>query len=221
MSGLVESALRFLGEFVARFRVTRDTAPIDSLAEMQRFARTRAAFVSQTKLFCYLKTRMGTQFPKVFENDRYVESINIAKLHVFAAALSDLTIHVVAKATAGSGLDHAARTAAAVECFDAGINEYGREEAGAENIAEWKAEFRNRVEDVHWENAASGHEAFARSPDALLRWAPIADELKRFDAKIVRNSMRFAWNEVIRDYRLRMRPLALQGEIATGGNGAT
>ncbi|EIM73317.1 hypothetical protein A33O_16150 [Nitratireductor aquibiodomus RA22] len=40
---------------------------------------------------------MGTRYPSMFEDDVFIGSINIAKLHVFAACLSDLTIHAVAK----------------------------------------------------------------------------------------------------------------------------
>jgi hypothetical protein len=214
MQLLIERAGRMLGEFAARFRVTRDAGPIDSLAELNRFAATRSAFVGQKKLYEYLKTRMGTRYPTVFENEAYVASINVAKLHVVAACLSDLTVHAVAVATAGSQLPHESRSGAARHCFEAGLDSLA--EAGADEamFVKWREMFEKRLAHVHWENSAAGHEAFSASPKALVRWAPIADELKRYDASIVRNSIRYAWNEVIRDYRRRASPAALSAEIA-------
>jgi hypothetical protein len=215
MQQLIERAGRFLDEFAARFRVTRDAQPIDTLAGLNRFAATRAAFVGQKKLYEYLKTRMGTRYPTVFENDEYVASINVAKLHVVAACLSDLTVHAVAVATAGSGLAHDVRSNAARRCFLDGIA--GLAEAGGDSAmsVRWSEAFEKRLADIHWENSAAGHDAFSASPKALVRWAPIADELKRYDASIVRNSIRYAWNEVIRDYRRRAVPEVLAAEIAS------
>ncbi|MBX3532315.1 MAG: hypothetical protein KF849_17050 [Rhizobiaceae bacterium] len=214
MAGLLQKAGRFVGEFAARFRVTRETAPIDTVAEMRRFARTRAAFVGQKKLYEYLKTRIGTRYPTAFENEAFVASINIAKLHVCAGCLSDLTVHVVAKATAGSGLPHEIRAAEALSCFTEGVSEMAASGADAGMIEAWREAFGKRLGDLHWENAAIGHDAFSVSPKALVRWAPIADELKRQDAEIVRNSVRFAWNEVIRDFRERGDLARLAAAIA-------
>lgn len=214
MAGLLERAGRFVGEFAARLRVTRETGPIDTIEEMRRFARTRASFVGQKKLYEYLKTRIGTRYPTAFENNAFVASINIAKLHVFAACLSDLTVHAVAKATAGSALPHETRTAAAFECFTQGLSETVGSEADADMVETWRDAFEKRLAGLHWENVAVGHDAFSASPKALVRWAPIADELKRQDAEIVRNSVRFAWNEVIRDFRERADCARLAEAIA-------
>jgi hypothetical protein len=220
MTTLLERAGRFMGEFAARFRVTRDAGPIDTIEEMNRFARTRAAFVGQKKLFEYLKTRIGTRYPTVFENEAFVASMNIAKLHVVAACLSDLTVHAVAKATAGSALPREARAAAARSCFTTGAREIAGAEADAATIESWEQAFEERLRDIHWENVAVGHDAFTASPKALVRWAPIAEELKRQDAEIVRNSVRFAWNEVIRDFRERADAARLSAEIGEAKRGS-
>ena len=212
MTTLLEKTAGWLREFAGRLSVTRDAGPIDSLAEIDRFCATRASFVAQKKLYGYLKTRMGMRYPQMFEDDGFVASINVAKLEVFAACLSDLTIHAIACATAGSGLPAEQRCRAASETFRTGLASTAAEAAPDRRDA-WIAEFETRLASVAWENIALGHEAFVRSPKALVRWAPIADELKKYDAEIVRNSIRYAWNEVIRDYRQRAVPSALQSEL--------
>ena len=213
MTTLAERGGRLFREFLARFSVTRDRDPIDTLAEMNRFAATRASFVSQKKLYGYLKTRMGTRYPSMFEDEVFVGSINVAKLHVFAACLSDLTVHVVSQASAGSNVSGAIRTAVARVCFAEGIATVAGDHAHADDVRQWVSAFEDRLATLHWENVAAGHGAFSTSPQALVRWAPIADEHKRYDAQIIRNSVRYAWNEVIRDFRDRAEADALAAEM--------
>jgi hypothetical protein len=213
MRSLLDRGSAMLREFAARFRARREDWPIDNLAEMRRFASTRSAFVAQKKLYGYLKTRMGTRYTRMFEEDTFVQSVNIAKMHVFAACLSDLTLHVVAKATAGSGIAGSRRAEVALECYRAGLADPEGDWPDPGAAEGWVEKFRTRLDDVAWENLGAGADAFTTSPKALVRWAPIADELKQYDAEIVRNSVRYAWNEVIRDFRLRCDAAALQAEI--------
>tara|TARA_B100000676_G_C18029395_1_gene817666 strand:- start:188 stop:409 length:222 start_codon:yes stop_codon:yes gene_type:complete len=41
-----------------------------------------------------------------------------------------------------------------------------------------------------------GEVTFSESLDALIHWAPVADELKQYDVEALRNSMRFQWKHV-------------------------
>jgi hypothetical protein len=52
-----------------------------------------------------------------------------------------------------------------------------------------------------WTRVTDDEAAFSESPSALVRWAPIVEELKQFDEGIVRNSVRFRWQEIRRDLR--------------------
>ncbi len=44
------------------------------------------------------------------------------------------------------------------------------------------------------------------SSDTFFKWAPIAEEFKRDDEEIMRNSMLFRWIEVRRELRSRIDP---------------
>ncbi|WP_265519859.1 hypothetical protein [Nitratireductor luteus] len=204
-----------------RLAVRLEREPIDSLDGLVRFTQTRAAFVSQKKLYGYLKTRMGTRYPSMFEDDVFVESINIAKRHVFAASLSDITVHVSSRVAASGTLQAHAR-ALAIHCHEAGLGE-NREELGDDLVKQYRETFAARLEHTQWQNLAMGADCFTESPAALYRWAPIEDSLKRYDREIVENSIRFAWSEVIRDFRNRSVPdsiaanfLARTGRRVTG-----
>ena len=62
---------------------------------------------------------------------------------------------------------------------------------------------------ARWDRRVAGHPLYA-----LVEWAPIGDELKQYDAEIVRGSVRFRWQEVRRDLR---RDLDAEAVLASAG----
>ena len=197
-------AADWIVEVASRISKRADTAPIATVDRLFEFARTRASLIAQKKLYGYLKERMGISYPKMFEDEVFAKAIHIATMHIFAASLSDMTVHVVASAAAGSALAAPERHRMAIECYKAGIA------ANAEMVTEpdapdkWLAGFEARIDDILWDNVAAGGNAFTESPKALIKWAPISDEYKKYDREIVENSIRYAWNEVREDFRKRL-----------------
>ena len=216
----ITTASNIWREFAARLFRRRDSAPIDSIAALNRFAATRAAFIAQKTLYGYLKTRMGIRYPLMFDNDVFVDSVNIAKLHVFAACLSDLTIHAVAHALPDETLEDAVRRKIALDCFKAGLADNSDQFVEAFAMGEAVSEFVRRLDETDWRFGAKQRENFTRSPRALMRWAPIAPELKRFDEEIVENSIRFAWRDVRVQLQKRLVATAVVEELRTRGDGA-
>ncbi len=193
-----------LGRLASRLLSRRDRAPIDSVNAMCGFVSTRAAYIAQKTLYGYLKTRIGTRYPKVIEDEAFVESINIAKMNVFAACASDLAIYAASRAMRDADLPDRDRKAVALHCFDRAIAENVAQVAGVLDPNESRADFLLRIDGADWAHGAHQRENFRRSPAALVRWAPIAPELKKFDAEIVENSVKFAWNEVRLDFERRL-----------------
>ena len=60
----------------------------------------------------------------------------------------------------------------------------------------------------------------AGSLDALIEWAPIADELKILDEAIVRNSMRFKWKKVRDQFEKLIDADAVLADWRAGGGQA-
>ena len=50
------------------------------------------------------------------------------------------------------------------------------------------------------------------SPAALVRWAPIADKLKKFDSEIVENSVKFAWRDIREQFNKRLDAAAVAAD---------
>lgn len=189
---------RTLGAYLGFFRGSR-AEPVRTPAALGRFIDTRASHVAQTSLYGYLRTRAGMRYPELFEDDPFVEGINIAKWQLWLACVSDLAVY------AGSRLArHAPREANAIGALMRGVVDDilaatgVPAEAGAEFETE-AARVRDRVARTDWLAVGDREDAFTESPGALVRWAPIVDELKALDEEIVRNSVRFRWQEIRRD----------------------
>lgn len=204
------------GEVISRFMPgQREKHPIATAAELRRFVSTRASVIAQKTLYGYLRTRIGTRYPEAFKEPDFARSIDIAKLHVFAACLSDLAIHAVAHALVDQRVDDATRRALANACLRTGLDDNAGSLVGGFSRAEAEAAHEIRVAGIDWARAAAGRESFGTSPAALVRWAPIAPELKQHDVEIVENSMRFAWHEIRADFERRLDADAITAEVLT------
>jgi hypothetical protein len=207
---LTEAGLWFR-DLAQRFSLRRDMAPIATVARVEEFAATRSALITQKKLYGYLKERMGVNYPKVFTDEVYAQSMNLAKLEIFAASLADLTCFCVANAATDPLFQNQDRDAVARACYRHGLA-FNAGEASDEQRGRWIEAFEARLGKTVWSLRGEGGQHFIESPGALIRWAPIAEELKRLDREIVENSIRYAWIEVRTDYMARIRPDAVAAD---------
>ncbi|WP_157018982.1 hypothetical protein [Mesorhizobium xinjiangense] len=211
-------AAGWLREAASRLSIRHDKAPIDTLERVRHFARTRAALITQKKLYGYLKERMGTRYPKMFDDEVFVRSIDVAKFEVYAASLTDLTCFCIARATTGAVFSNDDRADLARSCYGLGIEE-NCAEAKPDRRDAWLKAFDERLAATVWVSATGTDERhFVESPKALIRWAPIADELKKYDREIVENSIRFAWLEVRTDYLGRLDADAVAADWSAAAN---
>jgi hypothetical protein len=197
----------------ARYREwrTRHRRPITDRESLQRFIHTRSAHVAQTSLYGYLRTRAGTRFPELFMDDEFVKSINIAKWHVWLACVSDLSVYaggLLRQRAPGFDVAPLMR-----DTIDGVLGEAGTPaEAGGEYPAHAQR-VRTRVALFDWGSLSGEDWPFSQSPDALVYWAPVMDELKQLDEEIVRNSVRFRWREVREELGVLLDAGALAAEI--------
>lgn len=175
--------------------------PVVDRAGLRQFLETRASYVAQMSLYGYLRTRAGMRYPELFDDDVFVASVNIAKWQIWLACLSDLAVY------AGFLMLH--RTNAPVDqiralmraVLDDVLTGAGTPSDAGPEFAPHADRVRARLALCDWHAVGDDASAFSESPDALVYWAPVVDELKQLDTEIVRNSMRFRWQEVRRDLR--------------------
>ena len=173
--------------------------PVDTPEALARFLDRRASFVAQTSLYGYLRTRAGMRYPELFDDDPFVASINIAKWHVWLDCLSDLAVHAGSRLArqAPRELPRVARMM--VVLVDDVLGRTGTPAEAGDAFAAHAERVRDRVARTDWLAVGKDDAAFSESPAGLVRWAPVMDELKELDEEIVRNSVRFRWQEVRRD----------------------
>ena len=212
MSWILQQAGYWWREVASRLTIRRETMPIDSIERLQEFVTTRATYVAQKTLFGYVKTRMGTRYPRMFEDATFITSLNIAKVHVFAGCLSDLTVYAVGVALHDQPLGNDARRTLAMQCYEAGVREAAAGFPGEFPERDYIESFGKRLDDTDWRVAALQPENFTASPRALRRWAPIAEDLKKYDGEIVRNSVKFTWPDIRADFRKRVDGVAICAE---------
>mgnify|MGYP005997072629 CR=1 FL=1 len=66
-----------------------------------------------------------------------------------------------------------------------------------------KKNFSERLQDINWENYYNDL-PFNPSALSLYEWAPIADDLKVLDRKIVLNSVVLKWDVVKKEFKERI-----------------
>jgi len=196
------------------YRRWRRTEPIRDIGALRDFLRTRASHVAQMTLYGYLRTRAGTRFPELFDNDAFIVSMNIAKWHVWLACLSDLAVYagsVLRRKGGASAEDVGALMQRIVESL---LGETGIPGEAGPEFAAHAQRVRARLALCTWAVPDDDEAAFVESPTALVYWAPIVDDLKALDADIVRNSIRFRWHEVRRELSHNLDPAAVLASAA-------
>ncbi|HEU5338670.1 MAG TPA: hypothetical protein VFU39_05215, partial [Sulfuricaulis sp.] len=76
-------------------------------------------------------------------------------------------------------------------------------DAGGE-FAVYASQVQARLASCDWARVTDDEKAFSESPSALMRWAPVVENLKELDEEIVRNSVRFRWQEIRRELRRQL-----------------
>jgi hypothetical protein len=193
----IRQALRVL---LPRFLRRRNTA-ITNRAALSSFLESQASFVAQTALYGYLRTRAGMRYPVLFDDDGFMQSVNIAKWHIWLACLSDLCVFAGGLLLRRAPAPPDAVTSTMLAILDSILDATGTPaDAGAE-FAAHASRVRGRIALCDWTTVADDATPFTESMAALVYWAPIADELKRHDEQIVRNSIRFSWQDARRALR--------------------
>jgi|TARA_B110000495_G_C22905764_1_gene528709 hypothetical protein len=169
---------------------------INSKEDLKNFIQERSAHVTQTTLYGYIKTRIGSRYAMMFEDKVFSNSINIAKWNIYMSALSDCTIYVFSNLIKEKNL----QKNDAEEIF---INIVENEKKnGLEDkiLEEAKIDFKQRIKTVDWQTYYL-EQPFKNSGLALYKWSPIAEDLKVLDKEIVLNSIHLKWNLVKNEFK--------------------
>ena len=169
---------------------------IKNTKDLTEFIQKKSSWVSQVTLYGYLKTRMGTKYVLMFDDEIFLTSINKAKWNIYSIALQDLTFYCLSYLYVFYGHDE---TSKANNIYEEILNAEITNGMPQEVILKGKEKFKERLEKINWKNYYNSW-PFNESALALYEWSPIAQELKNLDRKIVLNSMILKWENVQKEF---------------------
>ena len=170
---------------------------IKNLDELEYFIQTKSAWVTQVTLYNYLKTRMGTRYVLHFDNDEFMSSVNLAKWNIYSTSLQDLTFFTFSYLKVNFDYHDAEK---AKEIFNKILDDEISNKMPLDIIDDARKTFDERLEKINWDSYYQDL-PFNHSALSLYKWAPIADELKTLDRKIVLNSMILKWDVVKQEFK--------------------
>ena len=189
--------MKIMGEYLFPLKkITNKFKSINSKKDLENFVQERSAHVVQTTLYGYLKTRIGTRYALMVEDEKFTESINIAKWNIYVAAISDLTFYVFSYLIDKKNLKENDSEKIFLSILDKEFKN-GLDKKIFENA---KNEFIVKAKNINWHNYHLSN-PFKESGLALYKWSPIADELKVLDKEIVLNSIMLKWNLVENEFK--------------------
>ena len=194
--------LEYLKEYIAPiFNFLKPKKKITNISELKDFIQRKSAWVSQETLYGYLKTRMGAKYILMFDDEIFLGSINKAKWNIYAVALQDLTFYSLSYLKNNLNFD---QTLKAKDIYEEILHNEMQNGMPQEIISIGKEKFNERLQKVDWKNYYNSW-PFNESALALYEWAPIADELKTLDRKIVLNSMILKWDNIKDEFQKLIR----------------
>ena len=185
----------------ALFKAFIPKKKIGNLDDLETFVQSKSAWVTQVTLYGYLKTRMGTRYVLHFENDKFMESVNQAKWNIYSVALQDLIFFTFSYLKVNFNYLEVDK---AKEVFLKILDDEISNKMPLDLIEETKQNFDERLQNINWDNYCNDL-PFNPSALSLFKWAPISDELKTLDRKIVLNSMILKWDIVKKEFTERVK----------------
>ena len=170
---------------------------IKNISDLKVFIQKKSAWISQVALFNYLKTRMGLKYVAMFDDEIFLSSINKAKWNIYSVALQDLTFYSLSYLKVFYGYDEINKVN---EIYEEILKKEIENGIPEEVAIKGKKIFNERLEKIDWQTQYKSW-PFNESALALYEWAPIADELKILDRKIVLNSMILKWDNITDEFK--------------------
>ena len=187
--------------FFSLFKAFIPKKKIKSFDELEEFIQEKSAWVSQVTLYGYLKTRIGTRYVLHFDNEEFMKSVNLAKWNIYAVSLQDLTFFSFSYLKVHFNFEEMDK---AKEIFLKILDDETTNKMPQDIIIEAREKFEERFQNINW-NTYCNDLPFNLSALSLYKWAPIADELKTLDRKIVLNSVILKWDVVKKEFKERVK----------------
>ena len=177
-------------------KITNKFRNISSKKDLKNFIQERSAHVTQTTLYGYIKTRIGSRYAMMFEDEVFLKSINLAKWNIYMDALIDCTFYVFSYLIDKKNL----KQNDALEIFIEIIENEKSNGLEDKLFEDTKLKFDQILKEINWSRYHQDS-PFKNSGISLLNWSPIAENLKLLDKEILLNSIKLKWNLVENEFK--------------------
>ncbi len=175
-------------------KISKKFSKINSESDLAIFIKEKSAFVTQSTLYGYLKTRMGLKQNLMFTDDIFVDSVNKAKWNIFSEAVTDLTFFSISFLNKKYNIDNLDPN----KIYETILENEIHTGLPKDICEKYKTKFKEKLNSFDIKEYSS-NSPFNNSCNALFNWAPIADELKELDKEVVINSIKNKWMLVVAD----------------------
>ena len=182
---------------LAMFKAILPKKKINNLDDLEDFVQKKSAWVTQVTLYGYLKTRMGTKYVLHFDNEKFLGSINKAKWNIYYVALQDMIFYSLSYLNITINFQEGGH---AKNIYNSILEREKLNGMPEDVIEKARKLFEERYYNIDWKKY-SNDLPFNKSALALYEWAPIAEELKTLDRKIVLNSMILKWDNIKEEFQ--------------------
>ena len=140
---------------------------------------------------------MGTKYVLHFDNEKFLGSINKAKWNIYYVALQDMIFYSLSYLNITINFQEGGH---AKNIYNSILEREKLNGMPEEVIEKARKLFEERYHNIDWKKY-SNDLPFNKSALALYEWAPIAEELKTLDRKIVLNSMILKWDNIKEEFQ--------------------
>ena len=182
--------------FIPFLKYFKKTKKIENYSDLKDFIQKKSAWVSQVTLYGYLKTRLGAKYVLMFEDEIFLGSINKAKWNIYSVALQDLTFFTFSYLNVFFNYQEVEN---AKKIYEGILDDEIPNGMPLDIIEKGKRSFEERLKKIDWKTHCNNL-PFNDSALSLYEWAPVAEELKTLDRKIVLNSMILKWDNIQKEF---------------------
>jgi hypothetical protein len=193
MNVLISLFKRFILEKFSTFEIFQGKNPLSNLKNVIEFVNKNASFVSQVTLYPYIKTRAGTQHPKLFENQKFLTSLRISRWYIFMACVNDMSIFISHLCSKEQNYNKKFSLKLASLISSEVFKKIEQTDIDDEEFKKSIKFLIRYYNDSKLRKNKATETFFRRSADELVKWVPVSEEFKKQDQIILRNSIKFRW----------------------------
>jgi len=193
MNVLISLFKRFILEKFSTFEIFQGKDSLSNLKNVIEFVNKNASFVSQVTLYPYIKTRAGTQHPKLFENQKFLTSLRISRWYIFMACVNDMSIFISHLCSKEQNYNKKFSLKLASLISSEVFKKIEQTDIDDEEFKKSIKFLIRYYNDSKLRKNKATETFFRRSADELVKWVPVSEEFKKQDQIILRNSIKFRW----------------------------